>query len=303
MKIINKSLIYTLLLTLTLVFTSCVSSKKYKSLQSKLDETEMSLKQKLLQLDKCQKEAKAAQDKCSQDLANATKERDMLRNKASDLEKELNFTKRTNETLMNHLSDLSNLTKAESENLQKTLEQISEQRKYIKQLNTGIRKRDSVSLALVTNLKRSLADVNDEDVQIDVRKGVVYISISDKLLFNSGSSVISSKAKKVLAKVAKVLNDHNEFEVMVEGHTDNVPISNDCVKDNWDLSAKRATAVVRTLQRQYNVAPARMIAAGRSEYVPKASNDTASGRKLNRRTEIVITPTIAEYFNLMKPTK
>ncbi len=303
MKNKQKTLIYTSLLALALVMSSCVSSKKYKALQSQLDDTEMTLKQKLLQLDKCQKEKMAAEQKCADDLAKAISERDMLRDKAGDLEKELNFTKRTNETLMNHLSDLSNLTKAESENLQKTLEQISEQRKYIKQLNKGIQKRDSISLALVTNLKRSLADVNDEDVQIDVRKGVVYISISDKLLFNSGSSVISSKAKKVLAKVAKVLNDYNNFEVMVEGHTDNVPISTDCVKDNWDLSAKRATAVVRVLQKKYNVTPSRLIAAGRSQYVPKASNDDAAGRRLNRRTEIVITPSIAEYFNLLKPAK
>ncbi len=303
MKVYNRPLIYSILIILPLLVSSCVSSKKYKGLQARLDESEMTLKQKMLQLDNCKKAKMAAEEKCQSDLANATKERDMLRDKASDLEKELKFTKRTNETLMNHLSDLSNLTKAESENLQKTLEQISEQRAYIKKLNTGIQKRDSISLALVTNLKRSLADVNDEDVQIDVRKGVVYISISDKLLFNSGSSVISSGARKVLAKVAKVLNDHNNLEVMVEGHTDNVPISNDCVKDNWDLSTKRATAVVRTLQHKFNVAPSRLIAAGRSEYMPKASNDNAAGRKLNRRTEIVITPTLAEYFNLMKPTK
>ena len=303
MKVYNRPLIYSILIILPLLVSSCVSSKKYKGLQARLDESEMTLKQKMLQLDNCKKAKMAAEEKCQNDLANATKERDMLRDKASDLEKELKFTKRTNETLMNHLSDLSNLTKAESENLQKTLEQISEQRAYIKKLNTGIQKRDSISLALVTNLKRSLADVNDEDVQIDVRKGVVYISISDKLLFNSGSSVISSGARKVLAKVAKVLNDHNNLEVMVEGHTDNVPISNDCVKDNWDLSTKRATAVVRTLQHKFNVAPSRLIAAGRSEYMPKASNDNAAGRKLNRRTEIIITPTLAEYFNLMKPTK
>src|SRR5690606_25438037 len=122
---------------------------------------------------------------------------------------------------------------------------------------------------LVMNLKRSLADVNDDDVTVEVKKGVVYISLSDKMLFRSGSSRITSKANSVLAKVAKVLNDQPEMEIMVEGHTDNVPISTECLEDNWDLSVKRATAVVRALQKNYKVAPERMSAAGRSEFLPK----------------------------------
>jgi len=288
---------WTLLLVVPFFLGSCVSSKKFDALQTKLDDTEMMLKSKLLQLSKCEEDLAMKEKKCKEDLQNAKSSKESL---AAELNKELDFYKRNNETLLNHLSDLSNLNKTEALNLRKTLEELSEQRKHIKSLNEGMRKRDSVSLALVTNLKRSLGDINDDDVNIEVRKGVVYISISDKLLFRSGSAKISSNAQAVLGKVAKVLNDHKDIDIMVEGHTDNVPMNKGCIQDNWDLSVQRAAEVVRTLQKKHNVAPERMTAAGRSEYMPKASNDSADGRKRNRRTEIVITPKLNQYFNLLK---
>lgn len=164
-------------------------------------------------------------------------------------------------------------------------------------------RKDSLNLSLVMNLKRSLADVNDSDVQIEVKKGVVYISISDKMLFRSGSSTINANASTVLGKVAQVINDHNDLDILVEGHTDNVPINTGCTKDNWDLSAERATAVVRMLQTKYKVNPSRMTAGGRSEYVPKADNATAEGRKTNRRTEIIILPKLDQFFELMTEKK
>ena len=156
-------------------------------------------------------------------------------------------------------------------------------------------------MALVLNLKRSLADVSDEDVQIEVKKGVVYVSLSDKMLFRSGSSVINSAAETVLSKVAKILNDYKEIEILIEGHTDNVPIATDKIADNWDLSVLRATAVARTLQKKYGVEPVRMIAGGRGEYLPKVANDSAPNRSLNRRTEIIITPKLDQFFNLYTP--
>ena len=150
------------------------------------------------------------------------------------------------------------------------------------------------------NLKRSLSNINDDDVQIEVRGGVVYVSISDKLLFRSGSSTLSSRAKEVLGKIANVAIDHNELQILVEGHTDDVPMSNSCVADNWDLSVKRATSVVRHLELEHYVDPARMTAAGRSSYIPKAENTTAEGRGLNRRTEIIITPRLDQFFQLLE---
>ena len=158
-----------------------------------------------------------------------------------------------------------------------------------------------MNLSLVMNLKRSLADVNDEDVTVEVKKGVVYISISDNLMFASGSAVVNAKAVAVLAKVAKVLNDHKELDVLVEGHTDTVPISTDCIQDNWDLSAKRATSVVRVLQTKFDVDPERLTAGGRGEYEPASANKTSKGRKQNRRTEIIVTPKLDQFFSLMTP--
>jgi chemotaxis protein MotB len=142
--------------------------------------------------------------------------------------------------------------------------------------------------------------MSDEDIQVNVEKGVVFISISDKLLFKSGSTVISDKATSVLGKVAKVVNDKPDMEFLVEGHTDNVPISKQCITDNWDLSVLRATAIVRVLQKDFNVDPARMTAGGRSQYVPLVDNDTAENKAANRRTRIVVLPKIDQFYNMIE---
>ena len=169
----------------------------------------------------------------------------------------------------------------------------------IQRMQDAVTKKDSVTLALVTSLKGVLGNMNDDDIEINVEKGVVYVSISDKLLFRSGSYTVTAAAKEVLGKVAKVVNDKPELEFMVEGHTDNVPIKSDGIEDNWDLSVKRATAVVRILQKDFGVAPARMTAAGRSYYMPIADNDTASNRAKNRRTRIVVLPKLDQFYDLI----
>ncbi|MBL0100313.1 MAG: flagellar motor protein MotB [Saprospiraceae bacterium] len=160
--------------------------------------------------------------------------------------------------------------------------------------------KDSVNLALAMNLKKSLSDFNDSDVSIEVKKGVVYISLSDNMLFKTASANINAGADKVLAKIAGILNDQKELDILVEGHTDNVPMANECIADNWDLSAKRATAVVRMLQTKYKVDPSRMTAGGRSEYIPKSSNASPAGKAENRRTEIIILPKLDQFFKLME---
>jgi chemotaxis protein MotB len=167
-------------------------------------------------------------------------------------------------------------------------------------LNDAITRKDSVTLALVTSLKSSLGNLNDEDISINVEKGVVYVSISDKLLFSSGSATINSAAKNVLGKVAKVVNDKPEIEIMVEGHTDNQPINTAQFKDNWALSSARAASVTRLLQEDFNVAPERMTAAGRSYYIPVASNATAEGRAKNRRTRIIVLPKLDQFFDMVE---
>jgi chemotaxis protein MotB len=206
----------------------------------------------------------------------------------------------TNSSLLDRMSELSIVSQTGAENISKSLENISKQYNFIEDLSTKIQTKDSINLALVTNLKRSLNDINDEDVHVEVRGGIVHISIADKLLFNSASSNINSKAEGVLEKIASVVNDHYELDVMVEGHTDNIPISNSLYKDNWDLSVKRATAVVRALETKYGVSPERLIAAGRSQYLPKEDNTSLSGRSANRRTEIIITPRLDQFFQLLE---
>jgi chemotaxis protein MotB len=167
-------------------------------------------------------------------------------------------------------------------------------------MQDAVTRRDSVTLALVTSLKGALIDINDSDIEVNVEKGVVFISISDKLLFNSGSYMVSNRAKEVLGKVATVLNDKPEIEFLVEGHTDNVPIRNEVLLDNWDLSVKRATSVVRVLQNDFGVSPERMTAAGRSYYIPLDDNETTSGRAKNRRTRIVVLPKLDQFFELIE---
>lgn len=224
-------------------------------------------------------------------------------NKVALLEQQLEYFKSTNTNLLDRLADFSVVSKAGAENIRKSLEALNEQNRYIKELTSSIRQRDSLNLVLVMNLKRSLGDIADDDINVEIRKGVVYISISDKMLFKSGSAEISARAESVLGKIARVLNDHQQLEILVEGHTDNVPISTTCMIDNWDLSVKRATSVVRQLQTKHGIAPERMTAGGRSEYVPKDTNETSEGRQINRRTEIIILPELDQFFQLLEPPK
>ena len=167
-------------------------------------------------------------------------------------------------------------------------------------MRDAVTRRDSINLALVQSLKGVLGNLDDEDITVQVDKGVVYVSISDKMLFSSGSYNVTPRAREVLGKVAKVVNNKPDFEFMVEGHTDNVPIKNTCIKDNWDLSVLRATAVVRILQNDFGVTASRMTAAGRGEYVPVTSNASADGRALNRRTRIVVLPKLDQFYNMIE---
>lgn len=217
------------------------------------------------------------------------------------LEDQVEHLQFTNASLLDRMSDLSIVSKEGATSIRESLENINQQYQFIEDLTTKLQQKDSLNLALVMNLKRSLSDMNDEDVKVEVRGGVVHVSISDQLLFRSGSSKITDRANEVLAKVATVVSDHQDLNLMVEGHTDDVPIANSCVKDNWDLSVKRATAVVRALEEEHYVDPTRMIAAGRADKLPKADNDTEAGRSLNRRTEIVIMPRLDQFFQLMEP--
>ncbi len=275
-------------LIISLLF-SCVSNKKYQKLVSERDNIRTTRDLTLDQLD----DYKSKLLICDNNYA-------FSKSQVKSMEQEMAYFKSTNTNLLDRLADLSVVSKSGAESIKKSLEALNEQNIYIKDLTSSMRQKDSLNLLLVMNLKRSLTDIDDEDVDIEVKKGVVYISLSDKMLFKTGSAQIQPKAEDVLGKIASVVNDFQNLDILVEGHTDNVPINRDCMSDNWDLSVKRSTSVVRTLQTKYGVAPERMTAGGRGEYIPKASNDTDKGKSLNRRTEIVILPKLDEFFNLLQ---
>ena len=269
-------------LGVALLLTSCVSNKKYAELEAKQKETQDLLNSATVKLNTCLEE-QAANDAQLQTL-----------------KQQNDFLKSNNQELINNMGDLTTLTTKGAENLEKSLESLREKDLMISNLRDAVTRRDSVNLALVQSLKGVLGNLEDDDIEVSVEKGVVFVSISDKLLFRSGSYRITEAAKRILGKVAKVVNNKPDFEFLVEGHTDNVPFRSGVLEDNWDLSAKRATAVVRVLQNDFKVDPKRMTAAGRSYYVPLVSNSTAANRAKNRRTRIVVLPKLDQFYSMIE---
>lgn len=218
------------------------------------------------------------------------------------LQQKLDEFQKTNNNLLVRLSDFSIVDEKGAESIRESLQKINEQNVYIADMTQSMKRKDSLNNMLMMKLKRSLVNVNDSDVSVHVKKGVVYISLSDKMLYRSGSSKLNTGADTVLAKIAKIINDHQGYDVLVEGHTDDVPIGNiDCMEDNWDLSAKRAISVVRALSSKYKVAPERLTAGGRSYYDPKNDNLSETNRSQNRRTDIIILPKLDQFFEMMEP--
>ena len=274
-----------LLLVFAVVASSCVSKKEYASLEAQHKKTKDELLAVQNSLTKCLIE----KEKCEANVKN-------LNSSITDLK---NDKKRT----LEYVDNLTVLTKGASDNIKETLAQLSKKDQYINRIRAAATKKDSLNLVVAFHLKKELKDgIDDEDIEINVEKTVVFISISDKLLFKSGSYNITEKAYDVLEKVATVVKGQPEMDVMIEGHTDDTPIKadNPILKDNWDLSAKRATAITRVLQYKYGVKPGRLIAAGRSSYVPLAENDTPANKAKNRRTKIIIMPKIGQFFDLLE---
>ncbi|MEL1240303.1 OmpA/MotB family protein [Flavobacterium flavipallidum] len=262
-------------LSVLALLTSCVSKKKYAALEAKNKETQDLLNTATVKLNSC------------------------LEEKAG-LTARVEGLKEQNQGLISTSKDLTMLTAKGAENLEKSLESLKEKDLKISRLQDALTRKDSVTLAVVTSLK-SVVGLNDEDIEINVEKGVVFISISDKMLFKTGSYNVTDRAKTVLAKVAKVVNDKPDFECMVEGHTDNVPyIGNGVLLDNWDLSVKRSTSIIRVLTNELGVKPEQLIAAGRSSYVPLVANNSAENRAKNRRTRILVLPKIDQFYDMVE---
>jgi len=263
-----------------LFFQSCGPSKELLAAQKEIKDTKDLLNTATIKLNSC------LSDKAAAEASLET------------MKEQLNDLRKTNDALFSSTKEMTILTTKGAENLEKTLESLQERDLKISRLQEAINKKDSVTLAIVSSLKKSVG-INDPDIEINVEKGVVFISIADKLLFKSGSYVVTDKAKIVLEKVAKVINDKPDFEAMVEGHTDSRPYSNGVLVDNWDLSVKRSTSIIRVLQTM-GVNPSQLIAAGRSSYIPLADNDTSENRAKNRRTRVVVLPKIDQFYDMIE---
>ena len=281
------------------LLSSCVSSKKFKTAQA--DNATLQLKYTQLQgdLNNCN-DAKA---ELNRQLSVLGIDNAGLKSKVTDLNKQVDFLKENSTGVLRQLQDLSVVSASQAENIKKSLDNIGAKDAYIQDLQLSLSRKDSLNLALVMNLKGAIGNMDDEDINIKVDKGVVYIDISDKLLFKSGRYEVTDKAKMVLGKVAMVLKSRPDIEFMVEGHTDNVAYRGGVLLDNWDLSVKRATSVVRILQNEYGLDPSKMAAAGRGEYKPVTGNKDSEARAANRRTRIVILPQLDQFFKLLEPRK
>lgn len=274
---------------LPVMLFSCVSSKKFKALQSKYDS-----------LDKSYGALQNDLKNCNDKTAGLTQDKSNCDAQVAALQKQIDFLKANNTQALKQLEDMSVISSAQAASIKKSLDNLGAKDAYIQSLQSAMAHKDSLNMALVNNLKGAVGDLNDKDINIKVDKGVVYVDISDKLLFASGKYDVTARAQEVLEKVAKVLKAQPDIEFMVEGHTDNKPYRRGVLLDNWDLSVKRSTAVIRLLQNKYGLEPAHMAAAGRGEYQPVAGNDTEQGRALNRRTRIVILPQLDQFFKLLE---
>jgi len=271
------------LLLSAVIVSSCVSKKDFVTLQSKHDQAKTELVNVKANLQKC--------------LIESEKES----SKVFSLTEQVKYLKEDKKTALKQVENLTVLTQSSSDNIKNVISQLSEKDKYINGVRKAMTQKDSLNLAIKFHLTKNLTDgIQDNDIEVNVEKTVVFISISDKLLFKSGSYNVTDNAYTVLEKIAKVINGQPQMEVMIEGHTDATPIKRDLIQDNWDLSALRATSITRILQYKYGVKPERLIAAGRSQYIPLGPNDTAENKSKNRRTKIIIMPKLNQLFDLLE---
>ena len=295
-----KMKFYTMAVLASFILFSCVSPKQLRQAEARHGELNGAYAELQGKYRTLEEELNKSKNQIS-NLQTQKQSADALLNTTSS---QLDYVKQTNNLVLNQLKDLSVVTGAQAESIRRSLENIGAKDLYIQDLQGSIARKDSLNMALVMNLKGVLGNIDDKDVNIKVDKGVVYVDISDKLLFKSGSYEVTERAKEVLGKVAKVLNAQPDIEFLVEGHTDSIPlVKGGRMVDNWDLSVKRATTVVRILQDSYGMNPKRMTAAGRGEFVPLTDNNTAEGRAANRRTRIVIIPQLDQFFKLLERKK
>ncbi len=293
-----KALLFALFVAL--ILPSCVGKKKYTALQSQKAQTDLALEESMERIKDLQAGRTADNERLNSTLRNKEAELAREQARAETLAAQVENMAGTNKALLDNMAANQVTSASEARAIQASLEKINNQSGQIERLNTIIRVKDSTNVALVYNLKKSLENLNDEDIEVEVKGTKVFVSISDKLLFQSGQASVGGRSAEILSKVAKVIKDNPDLEITVEGHTDNVPISTAKFADNWELSTARATAIVKVLSNQYGVAPGRLAASGRGEFTPKADNATPEGRATNRRTEIILTPKLDQFFKLLE---
>ncbi len=267
--------------TAMLFVTGCVSTKKFNSLQANYNKL----------YDRNSELTRQGED-CKSNLDRATVQ-------ISGLQAQINTEREHVKSLQSALDKCLTSTSQGNVNISKLVDEINSSNKYIQELIASKSKSDSLNMVLTNNLTRSLSREEMQDVDVKVLKGVVYISLSDNMLYKSGSYEISDKAGTTLSKIAKIISDYKDYDVLIEGNTDNVPISKTNIRNNWDLSTLRASSVVQSLQNSYGVDPKRLTAGGRGEYNPIAANDTPDGKMRNRRTQIIITPKLNQFMDLI----
>jgi chemotaxis protein MotB len=270
-----------ILFVVSIVASSCVSNKKYQELQANYNK-----------LDSNTRIMRGRYQLTERNLAVAS-------DRVKSLDEQLSSERANNKQLQSALDKCLTSSGQGNVNISKLVDEINSSNKYIQQLVNAKNKSDSLNMVLTTNLTRSLSQQETQDVDVKVLKGVVYISLSDNMLYKSGSYEISDKAGQTLTKIAKIIKDYNTYDVLVEGNTDNVPIAQKNIRNNWDLSALRASSVVQALQNNYQVDPKRLTAGGRGEYNPIADNNTPDGKLKNRRTQIIITPKLDQFMDLI----
>ena len=277
----KKIFLYAAFLGAVISMGSCVSKKDFQQLKGDYTNLQGLYNQSQVDLATARTHGKSLEDR----LADAQRENEGLKRQLAALQGSLDKS-----LVQNNQGSI---------NISKLVDEINASNKYIKQLVEAKTKSDSLNLVFTNNLTRSLSRDELQEVDVKVLKGVVYVSLADNMLYRSGSYEVNDRAKTTLSKIAKILGDYKDFEVLVEGNTDDVPITRPNIRNNWDLSALRASSVVQVLQNDYGIAPNRLSAAGRGQYNPVATNDTELGRQRNRRTQIIITPKLDQFLDLI----
>jgi chemotaxis protein MotB len=301
----NPKLYWPILFTLAILAASCVSKKEYMALQTELEIANKdvarlgeSLNDYMKRLSDCDREKSNLKARLQAAESNMI----LREEQVNDLKDLVTDLRQQRDAQLNQVDGLTTLSQSASDNIKETLSQLQSKDKYIQMLQAAKTRADSINLALAVNLKGVLSEgIEDKDVEVKVDKTVVFVNLSDKMLYQSGSAKITDRADEVLGKIARIIKSRPNLEVMVEGYTDSQPINTACIKDNWDLSVLRSTSVVRALQFNHGIDPNRLIAAGRGEYNALAANDTAEGRSMNRRTRIIILPKLDQFYDLLNP--